>query len=87
MAPQIARACIAADYECLFDELDPVPNFELTEAALTSSNRHYSEYLGRKIACMGTDSGEPKYHSHSTYEAERMKDAAYAVLMAEIQSR
>ncbi|KAB5554734.1 hypothetical protein GE09DRAFT_1287224 [Coniochaeta sp. 2T2.1] len=96
MVPQIARACIAADYECLFDDLDPVPEYELNLAASESRNRHYTDYLFAKTTRMAADSGkaqedsdpgERQYDSDSSYARECAIDSVYGVLMAETRTK
>ena len=49
MAPQVARACIVANYEELYDKLNPRTDFGLLEEAKASPNRHYIEALKSKI--------------------------------------
>jgi hypothetical protein len=55
MVPQIARACIHANYEELFDSLDPIPDAGLWTDAEKSNNTHYLQRLDRKAVELGID--------------------------------
>lgn len=55
MKPQIVRACIAADYSDLFQELldSVVPDDALRKEAAKSANQVYTQLLGRRIEVVG----------------------------------
>lgn len=50
MKPQIAHACVVADYQKAYDSLDVVPTRALWLEAKSSPNRHYLEDLERRAA-------------------------------------
>ncbi|KAK2800702.1 hypothetical protein FQN50_008012 [Emmonsiellopsis sp. PD_5] len=49
MKTTVARACIVADYQTLYDELNVDPDGELIEEAKDSTNPHYLQDQERKI--------------------------------------
>ncbi|KAJ5437024.1 hypothetical protein N7445_007909 [Penicillium cf. griseofulvum] len=53
MKPAIARTCIIADYEDLYDLLDADPDTEIMEEARDSRNPHYIQDLEAKIPQRG----------------------------------
>ncbi|KAJ5963297.1 uncharacterized protein N7479_003173 [Penicillium vulpinum] len=55
MTPQIARACINANYQELFDSLNAKPDIFLWRAAEESPNSHYLEQIQEKARELGLD--------------------------------
>lgn len=58
MTPQIARACINANYQALFDGLNATPDIFLWRAAEKSTNSHYLEHIEQKATELALDRGE-----------------------------
>ncbi|KAI9778947.1 MAG: hypothetical protein M1816_003795 [Peltula sp. TS41687] len=58
MKQSIARACIVADYESLYDKFDAEPDFFLVAEARDSPNPHYMRDLERKATERGGPVGE-----------------------------
>ncbi|KAK2752383.1 hypothetical protein FQN55_007423 [Onygenales sp. PD_40] len=59
MKKTVARACIVANYQALYDELDVGPDYELIEEAKESANPHYLQHQERKIEEQGGNRPEP----------------------------
>ncbi|KAL5362441.1 hypothetical protein BJX96DRAFT_153939 [Aspergillus floccosus] len=55
MIPQIARACMHADYQDLFDELDPAPDVGLWRDAKHCTNKYYLERIENVASEQGID--------------------------------
>jgi hypothetical protein len=55
LIPFIARACIVAEYQDVFDELDPHPDNGLRGEASISPNPHYHDFIMQKAERMGID--------------------------------
>jgi hypothetical protein len=55
MTPQIARACINANYQDLFDSLNAVPDVFLWRDAEKATNKHYLEQIEQKATELGLD--------------------------------
>ena len=53
MKQSVVRACIVADYETVYDELDPEPEPSLMAGARDSLNSHYRRDLERKATERG----------------------------------
>lgn len=71
MLHQIARACIVANYQGLFDQLDPPPDDFLLVEARASFNPHYKEFLEQKakdypaeVRDFSTGPGWQRYNVH-----------------------
>jgi hypothetical protein len=59
MIPQIAHACIIADYqERLESSIQPSPDIFLWGTAKKSTNSHYLEQIGKKVTHLGLDRDE-----------------------------
>lgn len=58
MTPQIARACINANYQDLFNSLNSTPGIFLWRAAEKSRNSHYLEKIEQKETELGLDRSE-----------------------------
>lgn len=55
MTPQIARACINADYQNLFDNLNATPDIWLWQDTEKATNSHYLEQIEQKATELGLD--------------------------------
>ncbi|OQE36002.1 hypothetical protein PENCOP_c012G08868 [Penicillium coprophilum] len=58
MTPQIARACINANYQELYDSLDVTPDIFIWRAAEESTNGHYLQQIEQKAMELGLDQAE-----------------------------
>jgi hypothetical protein len=55
MTPQVARSCIKANYQDLFDALNTTPDIFLWRDAKKVSNTHYLEQIEQKVMELGLD--------------------------------
>lgn len=73
MAHQAARACIVANYEHFFDELDPAPEGPLVAEALASPNPHFMRHFERKLTAAGNSQSLNDVAVHDTPGSEGWK--------------
>ncbi|OIW29065.1 hypothetical protein CONLIGDRAFT_406904 [Coniochaeta ligniaria NRRL 30616] len=83
MVPWIARACIVADYQRLFEELDPVPDNDLRGEADRSGNDYYHAWLMRKAERIGFDWNAQLDRTGYSFPGGDDKDWMYTVLFQE----
>ena len=69
--PQAARACIVANYQIPFDELDPSPSAVLLAEAKASPNPYYLEHLEKKLGAVGSENGRQQLANISDLNAWR----------------
>jgi hypothetical protein len=72
MTPQIARACINANYQDLFDSLDPTPDIFLWVDAEKVPNTYYLKQIEQKAMELGLDRFELSVFDSSTECPEHM---------------
>lgn len=80
MKKQAAQACIFADYQHLYDELNPEPDYVLCSEAENSSNKHYMEDLERRGAELGIGVKESTSHWYQNGSFERHKEPGFSWL-------
>jgi hypothetical protein len=76
----VARACIVANYQTLFDKLDPHPDNDLRGEASISPNPHYHDFIMQKAERMGIDLFEVLCETGYTYPYLDVRDWPYLVL-------
>jgi hypothetical protein len=62
MAKTAAHACIAANYQTTFDELDVEPDDKLVSHARDSPNPYYLDFFRRKVESQDQESFEQRFH-------------------------